>query len=187
MELLNSINASLKRVQDCGWDKWGATGQERMCGTNGLRVDEIIVAPYTIVQCPAFEPDVVFLHIGTNDCTQLNSGAWVGGSIAISITNLGTLLDHIRSANSLTRVFIAKIVPNTLAGANDQILLWNAAMATAVAARSDTALITVVDMYTTFTNNASWATDYMADATHPNLAGNTVMATTFYTAFDAIF
>lgn len=186
-ELLKSMSTLFKTVQDCGYNATGGLGPNRMCGTSGLRVDEIIAAQYVPVQLPAFRPDAVVLHIGTNDCTNLNGGTWPGGSINLSITDLGTLLDYIRSARGDTHVFIAKIVPNQTAGANDYINQWNSAMATAVAARSDAAYIHIVDQNGAFLANASWATDWMADTSHPNSAGNTVMANTWFTAIDLVF
>lgn len=171
-------------IKGCGWDLSGNLGVKQMCGIAGLRVDEMLNR--TIVQLPAYQPNLVILHIGTNDCTQLYSGVWVGGSISLSITNLGTLLDHIRNSNQNTHVLIAKIIPNQTTGNNDQINLWNPAMTTAVSARSDAAFVHIVDQNGAFLANPSWATDYMNDATHPNTVGNATMATQWMNAYSAL-
>lgn len=159
------------------------TSNNRMCGTSGQRIDEINSTYSPATDMAGWYPDYVLIHIGTNDMTQLNSGAWVGGSVAISIANLSTLLDTIRAGRSDCVVFVCQLIPNQTAGAETNIVAWNAALTTMVNARSDAANIIIVDQHTAFTSNPNWATDYMNDNTHPKSAGKSVMATTFYNSF----
>jgi hypothetical protein len=128
------------------------------------------------------QPDLVIIHIGTNDVTQSISGAWVGGSIALSITNLSTLLTTIFANKSDTIVCVCKIIPNRDATNDAGMTSWNSSMATMVAAHANASRIFTADCNTAFKNDATWATDYMNDDTHPNSAGESVMATTIQTA-----
>jgi lysophospholipase L1-like esterase len=79
-------------------------------------------------------------------------------------------------------VFFALIIPNQDAGANTLITAQNLAFSTQIAARSDASYITIVDHNAAFLTNASWATDWMSDVTHPNQQGYAKMASTWDTA-----
>lgn len=157
----------------------------KMIGTSGQRIDNILNTYDPTNQFADWYPDCFVSHGGTNDMTQLNSGAWVGGSVALSIANYMTLMDLYRAACPLGIFVACKIIPNTTAGSNTNIIAWNAALAVAVAARSDKAFIIIPDCYTAFTNNATWDVDYMYDGTHENDTGALVIATTIYNAMVA--
>lgn len=159
------------------------TSNNRMCGTSGQRIDEILSTYSPATDMAGWNPNYALVHLGTNDMTQFTSGAWPTGSVAISIANMSSLLDIIRAGRADCVVLVCKIIPNQTVAANDNIILWNAALATMVAARADVANIVIVDQYTAFTTNPTWAADYMNDNTHPNSAGKSVMATTFYNSF----
>lgn len=169
-----------------GWQIQSGSAGGNMCGASGQRVDELIVDPYLPTQVSAFAPDMLFCHWGTNNATQLNSGVWAG-SVAQTTAAESTGLDIMRAANPQMRVFYATLIPNTTVGANDYVNQINAARLTMVAARSDASLITIVDMNAAFLANASWATDYMADTSHPNEAGYKVMVDTWSTALTSVY
>lgn len=183
--IAKTLPATIKsQIRWCGDNV--ASGYEssgnKMCGATGQRIDEINASYDVGGQCLRWQPSLVPIHLGTNDMTQLNSGTWVGGSVSLSVTNMGVLLDSIRNNAVNAVVILCKLMPNQTAGANTNIVSWNTSIATAVAGRSDSGSIVLADIYTAFTNNASWATDYMADNTHPNSAGNSVMASQIITS-----
>jgi lysophospholipase L1-like esterase len=154
-----------------------------MCGTTGLRVDELNASPYLVDQVKQFVPDVMLLHIGTNDCTQLQSGG--SPTLATTRANLTTLLNNIRTNAPACVVFICRIIDNNTAGAEVAAFNTNA-IDTDVVARSDYAsgLVKVVDMFTAV--GAYSATNY-SDNTHPNNAGYALMTTAWQTAFNAVY
>jgi lysophospholipase L1-like esterase len=156
-------------------------GEARMCGASGLTVGDLI--PYVTTDGATYSWDIALVHAGTNDCTQRNAGGTP--TLATSQANLTLLLDKLRTQNPAGRVFFAKIIPNTTAAVDTLIDAQNTAFATQIAARSDAALITVVDHNAAFKANASWATEWMGDATHPNDQGYKVVAATWGTALTA--
>lgn len=156
-------------------------GENRWVGGSGLRIDQI--NPLLLRDGAQWQYDTVIAHVGTNDCTQRNSTGLP--TLATSQASLTTFLDTIRSQQPNARVFFALIIPNTNAGADAQIVAENAAFATQIAGRADAALITTVDMYASFTANAAWATEWMADTTHPNNYGYARMTDTWSTALTA--
>lgn len=168
------------------WNAGGSTvagyfGANRYVGAIGYTIAQI-TANLAVdgIQWPY---DTVIAHVGTNDATQRN----VGGvpTLATSQANLTTFLDTIRSQQPTCRVFFALIIPNQDAGANTLITAQNAAFAAQIAARADAGFITTVDQNAAFLANASWATDWMSDVTHPNAQGYAKMASVWGTAFTA--
>lgn len=171
--------------QACGWSRTGNFGNNFSCATSGDRAEELLAD--ALLQVPAFIPDVCFIHIGTNDATQRNSGLW-SGTVNDTINSIEDILDIIRSTNQRAKVFIAKIIPNQTAGADTYITQQNAAMQTMLDGRADYAagLVEVVDMNAIWKQNVNWATDYMSDTTHPNRTGyENVMADAWADAFEA--
>ena len=161
----------------------GGTNNGVMCGTSGLTVSEIDATPYLIDQVPQYSPDVIFLHIGTNDCTQLNSGG--SPTLATSRANLTTLLNRIRTLAPNCVVFICRIIDNSTA--HTQVVNYNeAAIDIDVIARSDYAsgLVKIVDMYTAV--GLYSATNYV-DGSHPNGTGYALMVTKWQTDFNLYY
>lgn len=156
-----------------------STSGNRMCGAIGQRIDQIISTYVASDQFTKLQPDICLAMIGVNDCNQIYNATWGGGSIAVSIANMSTLMDLWRAACPTKPFVVAKLPPSTTSGVNDQIVLWNAALDTMVAARSDKAYIFTADLYTAFTSNASWTTDYMWNFLHYNGVGQQLIANTF--------
>lgn len=156
-------------------------GEPRWCGASGQTVGDTVAN--VNADGPAFGWDVAIVHLGTNDATQRNTGGTP--TLATTQANVTTMLDALRAQNATGRVFWGLIIPNQVAAVDTLIQAQNSAISTQIAARSDASYITVVDHYAAFTANASWATDYMNDNTHPKDAGYRVMASTWSTALTA--
>lgn len=154
------------------------------CGVSGLRVDELYEAPYIYTQVPQFRPDVIPLHIGTNDCTQLHNLTPGYKTLAESRASYTTLLDYIRTTSPNTIVLACLIIDNNTA--HSEVVAYNTAINTDIQARSDYASgkVKIVDMYTGV--GLYSATNY-ADGSHLNYAGYTLMAATYQTALNTIF
>lgn len=154
-----------------------------MCGTSGLTVSEVDATPYLTDQLAQYKPDVILLHIGTNDCTQLNSGG--SPTLATTRANLTTLLDRVRSTLPGCVVFICRIIDNNTA--HTQVVNFNtSAIDTDVAARSDytSGLVKIVDMYTAV--GLYSATNYV-DGSHPNGTGYALMAAKWQSDFNLYY
>lgn len=115
-----------------------------------------------------YTPDVVLLHIGTNDVFQ-------GMSTDESVACIGRIIDALQTANSKVVIYLAKIIPLAGDWADDfnvQIDALNARL-DAVAAAKATAesKVYTVDQHAGFDGEQD--TD---DAIHPNAAGAQKMA-----------
>jgi lysophospholipase L1-like esterase len=166
---------------DCGWEWNGTLGPFRICGASGERTDQCLTRVQ--LQAPAFAPECVFIHIGTNDTTQLGSG---GGPNTVnqSMGFITQILDAFRSANSECIVFIAKIIDNQTYPAG--VTNYNTALETTVSARSDylAGKVVIVDMYAAL---GTWSSSKFTDTSHPNASGYSSMYNAFYTAFISKF
>ncbi|MDT5037196.1 MAG: hypothetical protein QOE03_2381 [Micromonosporaceae bacterium] len=114
-------------------------------------------------------PDVVLLHIGTND---MRTAATAAGAPQ----RLSALIDRIRVDLPATTVFVAQIVPSTEAGTNGRVVTFNAAIPGIVAASNSTR-VRLVNMF----GAVNSATDF-ADSLHPNDSGYAKMAATWEAA-----
>jgi len=160
----------------------------KMIGTTGLRGDEVLAGTYAPERSfRESQPGLLILLGPMNDYTQLNSGAWVGGSIAASVANREILLDRYRQEVPEGIVLDCSCTPNGTPGAEDQIVLGNAANIVARDLRSDRAYIIDCDLHAKFLENPTWATDYLipADNTHPSLAGHDAMADKMFEVLSA--
>ncbi len=133
----------------------------------GWRADELLN------QLPGwlggYTPDIVLMHVGTNDCFQ-------GNSTSSTITELGQIIDVIRTDNPDVVFLFAQLIPAT--SSLDRIIELNANIPS-LAASKNTAQspVIVVDQYTGFNASAdTW------DGVHPNDTGEQKMATKWYDA-----
>jgi lysophospholipase L1-like esterase len=118
----------------------------------------------------ATTPDVVLLHIGTNDMNQ-------NFDIANAPARLGQLLDRIRTDTPSAVVVVAAIVPSTDPTVNGRVNAFNAAVPGVVAAHPNARF---ADLNTTI------GTADMADTLHPNDGGYAKMASLWYSALQAV-
>lgn len=179
--LMGLINAHMatppKYVGDQG------NGSSRRTGVSGLTVSELDATPYATLQLPQWEYDVIFLHIGTNDCTQLQSGG--SPLLATSAAAYTVLLDRIRAQWPRCKVYVSRIIDNQTA--HTQVVNFNTTILdTNVIARADylAGLIRIVDEYTAV--GLYSATTYQ-DGSHVNLIGCGLRADAMYASFSADF
>ncbi|MDR7273891.1 cellulose binding domain-containing protein [Catenuloplanes atrovinosus] len=116
----------------------------------------------------ATDPDVVLMHLGTND-------VWSNIPPATILAAFSTLVDHMRASNPAMRILVAQIIPvdpPSCAECAARTVAFNAAIPAWAASRSTAASpITVVDQWTGFVP----ATD-TGDGVHPNAAGDAKIA-----------
>lgn len=122
-----------------------------------------------------YKPDVVFLHIGTNDAFHLTP-------TDETIANIVATIDQLRAANPSITIFLAKIIP--LCGQwereyNPNVIAINDRIDTLAKDKSTrNSKIIVVDQYTGFDKQRD--TD---DEIHPNARGQQKMATRWASAY----
>ena len=116
-----------------------------------------------------YQPDIILLHIGTNDIGQGNV-AWAAG-------NLSALLDDILVRLPKVRVIVAQIIPFQH-GPDQDHQSYNAAIPGMVAAKGPR--VSMVDMQSILSKS-----DY-ADGVHPNTSGYDKMARAWETALRAV-
>jgi hypothetical protein len=121
-----------------------------------------------------YKPNIILLMIGTND---------VNNAVDDIPGRLGSLMDTILNTDPSLLLVVAQIVPQRDAAKNVQVRAFNAAIPDLVKARAAAGKrVTTVDMYTAFTANPNFATQLLADGLHPNAAGYTIMASTWFAA-----
>jgi lysophospholipase L1-like esterase len=131
-------------------------------GHAGWRADEILAS----IQLWATQasPDIVLLHIGTNDLCQGQSGD-------STVLDIGNIIDVLRMINPHIRILLAQIIGQA-SFANCGSPLLNAKLPALVADKNTVeSPITLVDQYTGF--DASTMT---FDGMHPNATGDSAMA-----------
>lgn len=114
-----------------------------------------------------FNPNIVLIHLGTNDMYKGPDGA---------PDRLGTLIDHVVTDAPDALVVVASIVPFPSGAA--AVTTFNNAVPDVVKERTDAGKhVVYVDMFAALTN-----ADLGSDQVHPNEGGYEKMATVWYTA-----
>ena len=139
----------------------------------GWRTDEILA------QLPGwlgtYTPDVVLLHLGTNDAFQSNS-------TSSTIDELSDVVGLLRSANAHVVVLLAKVIPTTWDGGRQERLDDLNVNIDALAGSLSTteSPVVVVDQASGFD-----AGNDTFDGVHPNETGEKKMAAKWFTALEA--
>ena len=125
----------------------------------------------------ATHPDVVLMHLGTND-------VWSNLPPSQILAAFTTLVGQMRAANPATRILVAQIIPMNPSSCTEcaqRVVALNAAIpAWAAATTTAASPVTVVDQWTGFDD----ATD-TADGVHPIDSGNVKIANRWYPALTA--
>jgi lysophospholipase L1-like esterase len=133
-------------------------------GHSGWRADQI--ATHVHAWAAAASPDVVLLHIGTNDL-------WQRQSVASTVTDIGDIIDTLRTVNPRIRILLAQLIAQT---GDSFISSLNAALPALAAGKNrPESPIILVDQFTGFDPSSM-----TYDGTHPNDAGDSRMADRWY-------
>jgi lysophospholipase L1-like esterase len=126
----------------------------------------------------ATHPDIVLMHLGTND-------VWNNIAPATILAAFGTLVDQMRASNPNMKVLVAQIIPMNPTGCaecaarvvalDNQIPAWANAKSTAASP------VVVVDQWTGFVDSTD-----TGDGVHPNDAGNLKMSNRWYPPLAAL-
>ena len=142
-------------------------------GVSGRTIAAIAALIPTTIS--ANKPNIILLHIGTNDFTL--------GPLNMD-KQLGQLIDKIVAAAPDALLIVARIIPCKTDSINTgTIEPYNDAMPAMVAARAGAGKhVILVDMYGAFTANADYKDALLYDDTHPQDVGYSLMASVWYTA-----
>ncbi len=137
-------------------------------GHGGFRADQLLNQIEAYLS--ANHPDLVILHIGTNDISNDQTPE----STANEISNI---LDAIHSFDRNVKVILASLVPRT-DGKDNSTNILNSLLEMLVQTKaSDGVRIFYAPMNEIYKCNPDWAADYLsADGIHPNDTGYNVMA-----------
>ncbi|GAA3240814.1 cellulose binding domain-containing protein [Nonomuraea helvata] len=120
----------------------------------------------------ATKPDIVLMHLGTND-------VWSNIAPATILSAFTTLVNQMRTSNPNMKILVAKIIPMNPSNCADcgqrAVNFNNAIPAWAAATTTQQSPITVVDQWTGF----STSTDTY-DGVHPNATGDQKMSDKWY-------
>jgi acyl-CoA thioesterase I len=129
----------------------------------GWRADEVLKDLPTWLK--GYDPGVVLLHLGTNDC-------WQGQSPESTLAELGAIVDALRARSPRVAVLIAKLLPMEDPTPDACIGRLNAQMAGLAASKVTTdSPVVVVDQ-----NGGFDVKTDTYDGVHPNEAGERKMA-----------
>jgi lysophospholipase L1-like esterase len=155
-------------VDFVGSQRSGALPDTDNEGHSGWRIDQI--AANVDGWLATYQPDVVLLHIGTNDMNQ-------NYQVGTAPQRLGALLDQILADRPAATVLLAQIVPSSDSTVQSRITAFNAALPGVAASRGDR--VKLVDL--SVLSGAD-----LADTLHPNDNGYARMAVRWYSALEGV-
>ncbi|MEY2930255.1 MAG: hypothetical protein RL033_1004 [Pseudomonadota bacterium] len=129
---------------------------------------------------PSTTPDIILLHIGTNNLGGNGVPQEVPGQLA-------SLVDQIIEDAPDALLVVAQLIPTTQAQRTQNTQAYNATIPALVQSRAAQGKhVVLVDMFDAFTNNPGGVNPLMNDFLHPNVAGYVVMAQTWYDAIESV-
>jgi lysophospholipase L1-like esterase len=142
--------------------------------TTGMLVGTPSVSPLASWLAASPTPEIVLLHIGTNDLRDRIP-------LATRLENLKQIVGLLRQKNPKVRVMIAQIIPtgSSANNTNGGLLDYNRALPSLAAGLTTAASpVTVVDLHTGYDGVA----DNQPDGIHPKTSGEKKMAGAWYRA-----
>ncbi|WP_375435492.1 GDSL-type esterase/lipase family protein [uncultured Hymenobacter sp.] len=138
----------------------------------GWRADELL---YSVTDwASTYHPDIVLLHVGTNDMLQ-------GQSVSSTVDEISQIIDRLRSVNPNVKLLLAKLIPTTRS-INGTISALNEALAGLASQKNTTqSSVTLVDQNANFD---AYADTY--DGVHPNDGGEEKVAAAWYHALQPL-
>ncbi len=152
-------------------------------GHAGLRADEFLTTTPTSLAdwLNGYAPDVVLLHLGTNDIRQYAGPETVEQMVEETLGDLEDIIGVLRSEYPHVVIVVAQILPSRNSAINDRINLFNAALPEKVGLWTTLqSPVVLVDQNSGF-DPAIGADSY--DGIHPNASGEEKMAQRWFERF----
>ena len=164
-ELWNTVTGAGYPLDFVGSQRSGALPDTDNEGHYGWRIDQIAgIAPCTL---SGYRPNIVTLHIGTNDMGQ-------NYEVSTAPARLGALIDQILAAAPDTTVLVASLVPSSSPDVQARIAAFNREIPGLVQQRRN------AGKHVQFVDMSAVTTADLSDSLHPNDGGYRKMATAFY-------
>jgi len=167
-DLADSLTAEGVSFDFVGSQQNGVGFDNNHEGTDGIRADDMLA------QLNAFlvdDPDMIVLHIGTNDISSLQTPE-------STRTEISGILDAIRANNVSTKIVLSSIIPRTDTNDSQSTVLNTLIEDLFYSKRRDGHNLYYAGVNEIFKQNPNWTTDYFEpnDNVHPNDDGYSVMA-----------
>jgi lysophospholipase L1-like esterase len=122
-----------------------------------------------------YTPDIVLLHIGSNDLTRVNRNNVV---VIATLDDVREIIAVLRADNPDVIVFLAQLIPSCQSILAENIVAYNAELP-ALASEQTTAAspVIIVDQFTGFDANTD-----THDCVHPNVSGEYKIANNWFNA-----
>jgi lysophospholipase L1-like esterase len=135
-----------------------------------------------VLDGPNFQPDIVILHIGTNN---IGSGQAIGtyNTPNSMMQQLYTMVKKITNNSYVDDLLLCKVIPKySTPGTETETQAFNNALEIMVSELTamERAKVTIIDMYAAFAANKTTYYNYDIDRVHPNSSGYATMANIFY-------
>jgi GDSL-like Lipase/Acylhydrolase family len=139
----------------------------------GWRADEILGEIRGWAE--AEQPDVLLVHLGSNDVFQ-------GQSVSSTLDELARIIDAVREERPDAAFLIAQIIPTTNASRNRALGELNAGISSLAAKSTERSKVRTVDQFTGFDPGRM-----TYDGVHPNAEGEIHMADRWLAALELYF
>jgi lysophospholipase L1-like esterase len=141
-------------------------------GHPGWRIDQL--SRYVVGWLKTYQPQIILLHIGTNDIIQDHS-------LNTAPDRLSNLINQITTTLPTATVIVAQIIPLRDPVLNAKVVKYNSAIPVVVQhMAAQDKHVTYVDMYHVVPSSD------LPDRIHPNNSGYTLMAGVWYQALKSI-
>ena len=147
-------------------------------GHAGWRTDEILngrpaAYPGKLDEwAPTYQPDIVLVHLGTNDAIQFQNPV-------ATIGELELVIDTLRVTNPNVAILIAQLIPSSNGAVNAQIDLLNALIPDLADESTPDSPVIIVD------HNTGFDLQWLDDLYHPDATGQAFMAQQWFDALVA--
>ncbi|MFQ5637076.1 MAG: DNRLRE domain-containing protein [bacterium] len=136
-------------------------------GHGGIRADQVLAALDNWLNVNP--PDIVLLHIGTNDISN-------GDGAQSTANEIGRILDTIRAFDANVITILSSVIPRRDSKNSENDALNNLISDLFRQKRKAGYRLYYAGNNEAFTANSTWANAYIADIVHPNDRGYAVMA-----------